>query len=87
MLEVLCPSHSTKTTIWAMVWLFVIRHPKVTNITVVIAELNPTVYAMVGFTGLPRIAFPTNNFLYRKAINGVVCFLLRIHRGETTGKR
>jgi uncharacterized membrane protein len=49
--EVFRTAHSTKATIWAMIWFFLISHPQVTYIAMVFPELNATrlVNAFVSF--------------------------------------
>jgi hypothetical protein len=77
------PADATKSTFFAVVWILVRGHPQITNVAVVRSKLNPTVYAVVSFARLSRVAFSTNHFFDGKSIN-VVMSLFVI---EICGKR
>jgi len=71
-LEIFCPSHTAETTILAVIWLFIVRHPQIADAAVIFSELDPTVDTIVRFGTLFSIAIPTNDLFYCKSINIVM---------------
>ena len=47
MLKVFRATHSTETAILTVIWFFIIRHPKVTNVTMVLSKGNSTRHTIV----------------------------------------
>jgi hypothetical protein len=46
-LKILRPTNAAKSTVWTVIWLFIVCHPKVAYITVVFSKLHPTVNTIV----------------------------------------
>jgi len=67
--EVVAAAYAAETTVFAVVWMFVVRHPEIADVAVVFSEFHETFDALVGLTGLSRIALSANNFTNRETID------------------
>jgi len=88
-LEILGTTYTAKSTIRTMIGSFIVVHPEIANIAVVLSELDTTLDAIVSLTRLACKTLPANNFLDGKSINGMVRIhgSLLSHGGKATGKR
>jgi len=87
--KVLLPADAAKSTIRAMVRIFFVGHPEVAYGAMVRGKLNSTGSAFVGFTRLPQVTLPTDNFPNGVSINSMMLRLLPIRKrsGQTRTPR
>lgn len=85
MQKVFSTTNATKTAIFAMIRTFVILHPQIAYITVIIPELRIAPNTRICFTALARKTYATNNFSNRESIY-IVVGVIWIHGNIRTWK-